>query len=387
MERLDLERMFARMGPSQEQERAVWDRLLRTEKAKRPARRSWRWTAAPAAAVLLTALITCAAAGVTGLDRRLLDFFGGGEEALLLPGAMPLDLTAESGGAVLHVTQVLRDRYAIVLAADFTAPEGTVLDTSDSDRIFGGFLPGENGTAFFDETGQSVGEDYSYQWKWICLEDGDPRDNHLSLLYFLYVTSGLREDRLPTSFRLSAGDLEFFRWSAVDTEILCAGDWSMEIPLPRSGLEECQSFDRTVGELDGASIALKEVYLSPVTMRITLERDGEIPGESGSEARIHAFQNWYFALDGEHFAAENGYEPAVERVILRDRRGREIPLEFRDSAADSEANPGDRKPRNHYIFRLTEAADPSELRGGTLILRIGEGSCEIPLNGLHPAEK
>ena len=158
----------------------------------------------------------------------------------------------------------------------------------------------------------------------------------------------------------------------------------MEIPLPRSGLGECQTFDRAVGELDGASVTLKEVYLSPVTMMVTLERDGEIPGESGSEAWIHAFQNWYFALDGEHFAAENGYEPVVERVVLRDRRGREIPLEFRDSAMDPEAGPEVGKLPTHYIFRLTEAVDPSELRGGTLILRLGEGSCEIPLDGLRP---
>ena len=231
MESHDLRRMFASLSPTPEQEEAVLSRLLREERKENPVKnrkRAGKWTALPAAAVLLTALITCAAAHVTGLDRRILDFFGGGEaaETLLLPGAMNVDLTAESGGASLHVTQVLRDRYTITLTAEFTAPEGTVLDTSNPELTFGGFLP-KGDIAFFDEEGRSIGEDYSYGARWFCLEDGDPRDNRLSLLYLLNVTNGLREDRQPASFRLSAGDLEFFRWSAVDVEILWAGDWSM----------------------------------------------------------------------------------------------------------------------------------------------------------------
>ena len=385
MERHELNRIFERLLPAPEQEEAVWNRLLQRE--ERPARRIGRWSAFPAAAVLLLVLVTCAAASVTGMDRRLTDFFGGGEETetLLLPGAMALDLTAESNGAELHVTQVLRDRYTVALAADFTAPAGAVLDTSNPKLTFGGFLPGEGGTVFFGEDGRSVGADYSYGWEWICLEDENPRDNRLSLLYFLHVTSGLREDSLPASFRLSVGDLEFFRWSAAGVETLCTGDWSMEVPLPPDSLGERQTFDRVAGELDGSDIRLREVYLSPVTMTVTLERDRDFLPEPGSEAWSHAFARWNFALDGEHFAAENGYEPAVERAVLTDRNGRKIPLEHLGSAGDSEADPEDGPRRNRYVFRLTEAAALEQLRGGTLTLRIGDGSCESPLDNLRPA--
>ncbi|RAY93089.1 hypothetical protein DK853_55035, partial [Klebsiella oxytoca] len=56
--------------------------------------------------------------------------------------AVPVDVTAEDNGATLHVTQVLMDRYNIMIVADFTAPEGTVLDMDEEndgiDRGFGG---------------------------------------------------------------------------------------------------------------------------------------------------------------------------------------------------------------------------------------------------------
>ena len=78
-------------------------------------------------------LVTCAAAVVIGIDQRLIDFLGGGEQAqeLLTPGAQPVDVTTEDNGASLHVTQVWMDRYTILFLSDFTAPERTVLDMAE----------------------------------------------------------------------------------------------------------------------------------------------------------------------------------------------------------------------------------------------------------------
>ena len=84
---------------------------------------------AAAAALLVTG---AAAATVTGVSQRLLDYLGVGPEdsqtaELLIPGAMAVDITKEDNGAVFHVSQVLRDRTSILVLADFTAPEGTSL--------------------------------------------------------------------------------------------------------------------------------------------------------------------------------------------------------------------------------------------------------------------
>ena len=84
---------------------------------------------AAAAALLVTG---AAAATVTGVSQRLLDYLGVGPEdsqtaELLIPGAMAVDITKEDNGAVFHVSQVLRDRTSILVLADFPAPEGTSL--------------------------------------------------------------------------------------------------------------------------------------------------------------------------------------------------------------------------------------------------------------------
>ena len=127
MEPRDLNRMFDALAPTADQEQAVLDRLLQTERKGRPIRKLKKLTVVAIAAALM--VISCAAAVVTGLDQRLIDYFGAGPEQaeLLAFGAVPVDVTVKDNGATLHVTQVLMDRYYIMFLADFTAPEGTVL--------------------------------------------------------------------------------------------------------------------------------------------------------------------------------------------------------------------------------------------------------------------
>ena len=88
MERRDLNRMFDALAPTAEQEQAVLDRLLQTERKDRPMRKLKKLTVIGIAAALM--VISCAAAVVTGLDQRLLDYFGANQEQaeLLAPGAV-----------------------------------------------------------------------------------------------------------------------------------------------------------------------------------------------------------------------------------------------------------------------------------------------------------
>ena len=371
MEIHDLKRMFDQLAPTAEQEEAVLDRLLEPERKVVPMKKLKKLTVAAIAAALM--LVTCAAAVVTGLDQRILDYFGAGPEQaeLLLPGAMAVDVTAEDNGATIHITQVLRDRYSIAAAADFTSPEGTSLDVNGPIYSFGGI----GHIRFLTEAGTPV-EVSSYRWKWYSLDDGNPEDNHLSLLFYLNIPEGL--DRRVCSLVLPAEELMDFDWTTLDDH---TPDRFLEVPLPQADMGYAQQFDQRVGELDGSVIRLKEVYLSPITMMVTLEREKEFSVDLATEEGTRQSMRWAFALDGEHFAATNGYEPAIDRAILTDRDGNEIPMECRDGSADMV-----NLKQYHHLFRLTQATDVSRLQGGKLTLRVGDGNVDIPLDNLIPAE-
>ena len=364
-------RVFDQVKPSRSQKEAMLDRLLEPERKVIPMKKLKKLTVAVIAAALM--LVTCAAAVVTGLDQRLLDYFGAGPEQaeLLLPGAMAVDVTAEDNGATIHITQVLRDRYSIAAAADFTAPEGTSLDVNGPIYSFGGI----GHIRFLTEAGTPV-EVSSYRWKWYSLDDGNPEDNHLSILFYLNIPEGL--DRRVCSLVLPAEELMDFDWTTLDDH---TPDRFLEVPLPQADIGCTQQFDQRVGELDGEAIHLKEVYLSPITMMVTLERETEISADLPSEERAQRWMRWAFALNGEHFAATNGYEPAIDRAILTDQDGNEIPMECLDGSAGMV-----NLKQYHHIFRLTQATDVSRLQGGKLTLRIGDESVDIPLDDLVPVE-
>lgn len=129
MEPHELNRMFERLAPTPEQERAVLDRLLQTERKVTPMKKLKKLTVLAIAAALM--VITCAAAVVTGFDQRLADYFGAGPEQVEQLSAAaatqdPVSHTYDSGWTV-EISQVLSDRYMVAALIDFTAPEGTAL--------------------------------------------------------------------------------------------------------------------------------------------------------------------------------------------------------------------------------------------------------------------
>ena len=128
MERHELNRMFDQLAPSPEQEQAVLDRLLQTERKVTPVKKLKKLTVLGIAAALM--VITCAAAVVTGIDQRILDFLHAqpAQEELISPYAVPVNLTMKDNGSTLQVQQVLIDRYTVMMLLDFTAPAGVDLN-------------------------------------------------------------------------------------------------------------------------------------------------------------------------------------------------------------------------------------------------------------------
>ena len=70
-----LKRVFDQIKPTQEQERVMLDRLLTEQKEVKPMHCMKKMTAVMAAAALL--LMACAFTVATGLDQRILAYFGG----------------------------------------------------------------------------------------------------------------------------------------------------------------------------------------------------------------------------------------------------------------------------------------------------------------------
>ena len=125
----ELKRVLDQVKPSREQEAVMLNRLLTDERTEhRMKKRTHTPRLAAAAAAVALVLTSGAFAAVTGLDRRLLDYFGGDgvQEELLSATAIVVDKELTDEGATLHVRQVVADRYSVVVLMDFTAPEGEI---------------------------------------------------------------------------------------------------------------------------------------------------------------------------------------------------------------------------------------------------------------------
>lgn len=340
-------RVFEQIKPSPEQKEVILARLLEPERKVAPMKKLKKMTVAGIAAALM--VVSCAAAMVTGIDQRLIDYmgWGGQDQELLAPGAAPLDITVEDNGCALRYTQLLMDRSTILVLADFTAPEGTVLDVGYSDRSYLGkwgyarFGDLDMTPRFLDKNGKALPlAACSYGWK--VLEDGDPADNHLTMLFSLSLTEGTGLGQEDVCFQLQARDLKAYDREMERDVVLCSGDWSVQIPLPEKDMGWTQRVEDSI---------VQELYLSPMTLQIRL--DQEI---------------------GRHMEK-------LDRkwLTLTDREGRDISMSFIFGAM------ADKEIRNE-TYSFDELIDPALLQGGKLTLRLEDKTVDILLDDLAPAE-
>lgn len=258
MEQQELNRMFEGLAPTPEQERAMLDGLLREERMDRPMKR--QMTKIAAAFVLAAAmLLTCAAAAVvTGIDQRFWVYFGleAEQEPLLSRSAIPLDISVTNDGWTMEVKQVLADRYSLMMVVDFIAPEGTVLGEQE-------YIQDPKDMNFLMQ-GQ---EPNSRSAQWQLLEDDDPADNHISMLFTL---------DLGTEYRYLTGEhIDFtantlkgydgWVWNEAFT-----GNWSFSIDLPdKDSGRSC--LEGEVFYLEGEPFTITSFYLSPISVGYEVE--------------------------------------------------------------------------------------------------------------------
>lgn len=255
----NLRRVFDQVKPSPEQKEAMLRRLLEPERKVKPMRKLKKLTVVGIAAALM--VISCAAAVVTGLDQRLLDYFGAKPEdvTLVSPSAVAVGQshTYENGWTV-EIKQVLADRWTVSVLAEVTAPEGTVLDGEDY-RL--DLLHSQK-----DSKGEEVMGSFTYRQAYF--PDEGPADNHITLLWQLCTV----EDTPMPSYM--GETLEF-------TPLFVEGDdlptvwfkeerWPCLVEIPDTDPGILYDLDQPI-LVGGQQVKLSQAYVSPMNFVFILK--------------------------------------------------------------------------------------------------------------------
>ncbi len=379
MNRHKLNRMFDALTPSPEREQTLLNELLQDGAQRKSPTKHWRRIILTAATAAL--LATGAAAVVApGISRRLLDFFGvaaedGQAAELLAPGVVAADVSAKDNGMTLHVTQVLREGRSILALADFTAPNGTALNYTEEDQLrsmLSSEFPGYNTSAgLLDKDGGRIEEG---PWlggqHWRVMDDGDPTDNHLTLVFRMEFDPDSACVQKAVSLRLPSPKL--YRFKGGRLEEAYPGDWSCVVPLPQADTRWVLPLGQAIGTLDEAEITVEELQLSPVTLRIALKR------EYPAVVEINPYGEVVDLEEEAIYARWAALGENEEGISLTDKNGRTVPVRLYTS--------GVYEGEQWWSYRLEEAVDPARFQGGTLTLNWACGRAAIPLNAIAPVE-
>ena len=334
-----LRRVFDQARPSPEQKEAMLSRLLEPERKVVPMKKLKKLTVIGIAAALM--VISCAAAVVTGIDKRLADYFGAGERAeLLAEGVVPVgERHTYDNGWTVEIVQLAADRYSLVALVQVTAPEGVRLDGDCYMDLHSEIVPKEGG---------GVG---SYVCGSIQLSDEDPEDNRLAFLWHRGPTSfseggaqsiaGHSVTLSPQRFRQALGNLR---------ADFPKNEWSVTVELPAEDSGSAYVSHQAVAA-GGKTAVVDEIYVSPVSVAY------HMTGDTAEALSSPAFSDWkgrtaVYMADGSVTAAK---EVVSINCNLKDGSGM-------------------------FVFRLKEMIDPAQVAGVTIL---GQ---DLPLDGLVPAE-
>lgn len=327
-----LRRTLDRALPAPDQADAILTRLLREDRKEKTMKKFPR----KAAALLIAAalLATSAFAVATGLDQKLIRFFGAApqEVPLLSAAAAPLDVSDTSRGTTLRVSQAIADRYSAMLLVEITAPKGAALDAEDFS---------------LDTTLTATAADgarlHGWSYGWDLLEDGDPADNHVSLL--LSLTSynegtSLLGAKLDFTFR---GLYEGLTHGRLGEAQALEGTWRCKFTLPAEDPGRYVRLDTPI-ELDGCRVTLRSVYLSPITFCFVL---------SEGEDRL-------LGLDSLHSS------DFWQSDVLYTTAGEAVPLEAYYALSTSFRTETQGEDLGSYCFQPAQIIDPAEIEAVTI---------------------
>lgn len=264
MDDRDCKRIFDQVKLSSEREEAILESLLHEKGGTNPVKPVKKVVTVLVAAALL--LLACAFTVAVGLDQRILKYFGGTEENshLLSDGIVAAEQSfCYENGWTIEIEQVLADRYSLAVLVEVTAPEGTVLD-------------GEN---YYFELGMEMTSQVQSQvgtegWGYgpALLDDEDPEDNHLTFLCFngpeqtvgAQTMSGQTVTLRPMWLQESGG-----RKLRVD---FSEEEQSCTVKLPDKNRGKTCLLGQPI-QVGDEEMELGEVYISPITLAFSLQRE------------------------------------------------------------------------------------------------------------------
>lgn len=271
MDERDLSRVLDQVKPSPAQKQAMLDRLLAEEGKKKPMKYLKRTVIFIAAALIL---ITCVMAVQTSvLDPRMLEYYGltPEQEARLLPAAVVVEEshTYENGWTV-EIKQVVSDLWYTAVLCEITAPEGVVLE-EDGDH----YAVLHMKFVRLNENGHGMGLGFGTDFE--ILDDGDPNDNHMSVLYRIDYNGTASAPYMKVGIVGPGESMQFHPQRVIlanqggELADFTQEDWNYTVKIPAAGrqYELNQHFQK-----DGVGAQITNVYISPRTVNFHMLYDG-----------------------------------------------------------------------------------------------------------------
>lgn len=271
----NLNQMFDRLAPTPEQERDMLERLLNQKKEVNPMRNITKLTAIAAAAALL--LTACAFTIMTGLDQRLLDYFGAGPEnaeQLSAAGVSVGQSYTYANGWTVEICEILVDRSSIVALVNYTAPEGMALPVPETEDEF---LP-DFGYAIYTPSGECVDNVPRHEKGHVgyghagCeyLESSRPEEGVISMLWIYRGGVGKYYKEEPTVYTTLGAQLTL---KPVDLVIQSTGEtisfadeaWDCTVTLPETDTGVTYTVQQPL-QLGEETVELSTVYISPINV-------------------------------------------------------------------------------------------------------------------------
>ncbi len=339
MDDRNIRRVFDQVRPTREQEEAMLERLLAgTERTERKPMKKTK----KAAAVLLAAVVmlaACAFAVVSGLDQRLMDYFGfdEGEENLVDGSWVQVDQShTYANGWTVEIKQLLADRYSVSVLANLVAPEDDMPKEGEETVAL------EMDVKLLDQQGnRRVIQAGSYEYA--ALEDADPNDREFPMLWGFQLADAGVEHFTGGSVELTPVDLVRSLGSRVDFR---DEPWSCTVPLPEGSSGLSFPVNGTL-ELKDGSVPLPEVYLSPIRVAFVL-----------SEPTRELQENMEYLFDMDH----------TKEVSVTLSDGRSIAMR-NEGMTMSIDEPGDdpEESAGLLLFWPEEFIDPVEVASVTIL--------------------
>ncbi len=344
----DLRRIFDRTAPTREQEAAILARLSGTEREEHTMKRGMKRMAAALIAAAL--MMTAAFAVATGLDRRLMDYFGIGQEdmALVADGVVQVDKarTYENGWTV-EIRQLLFDRYCGEILVDLTAPEGTVLPERDYRMDFQ--VQPTNRDMTSQGWGGGIGGEY-------LPESSDLAHGRISMLLHVHlgVTSG---DLLGIRLKLTPEKLGWWGLEAEDDwEFHTLADfreesWTVKLTIPETDPGRVLTTERPLN-IAGYELPAEQLYVSPISF---------VYDVSGLPFRGQSYDG--DTIEGLMAVME---DEKLTNAVLTMADGSQVTMAAQYSCEINHAA-GGMFDQGRVIYRLADIIDPEQVRSVTLL--------------------